>query len=275
MKIQACLVFSLSAILSLTASAQNNSTASSTSSASQDSTDREPLQQPRASGFWDNDDPNLMNLILHPFASKKYVLRHTLPIRDRINELDELTTENSAKIKDIDARSTQGIHLASEKVNLADQHATDASSKAQMAQTAATEASTHVSSVEQKVGGLDQYTGNAQTEIRFRPGQTVLSKSAKDALDQMAEPLKDQRSYIIEVRGFSSGHGQTAIANSQKMADSVERYLVLTHKIPAYRIYVTSMGNAAATGEGTASSHVTGGRVEISVLQNGASTAQK
>ena len=143
MKTQASLVLSLSAILSLTAWAQNTATTSSSSApqASSDN-DREPLQQPRAAGFWDNDDPNLVNLIAHPFASKKYVLRHTVPIRDRVNELDELTTENSSKIKDIDARSTQGIKLASEKANVADQHATDASNKAQMAQTAATEAST-------------------------------------------------------------------------------------------------------------------------------------
>jgi hypothetical protein len=49
------------------------------------------------------------------------------------------------------------------------------------------------------------------------------------------------------------------------MADSVVRYLVLTHNIPVYRIYVMSMGNAAPTGEGKPSS---GARVEVSVLKN-------
>ena len=64
----------------------------------------------------------------------------------------------------------------------------------------------------------------------------------------MAAPLKDQRSYIIEVHGFSSGRGQAAIGASQKMADSVVRYLVLNHQIPVYRIYVVSMGDAPAGG---------------------------
>ena len=72
----------------------------------------------------------------------------------------------------------------------------------------------------------------------------MLSKNAKDALDEMATPLKSQRGYIIEVQGFSSGHGQTAIGNSQKMAESVVRYLVLNHDIPVYRIYLVGMGNA-------------------------------
>ena len=235
--------------------------------ASQSASDREPLQAPTSKDFWDEDDPNLVNLVAHPFASKKYVRRQTQPIRDRINELDELTSENSRMIKDVDARSQKGIQQTLEKTSLADQHATDAGNQAQLAQTAATTASTRVSAAEQMVGNLDQYKGSAQTEIRFRPGQSVLSKNAKDALDQMAGPLKDQRSYIIEVRAFTAGRGQAAVASSQEMADSVVRYLVLTHQIPIHRIYAMSIGSAPMAGEGTATKLVSGGRVEISVLK--------
>jgi outer membrane protein OmpA-like peptidoglycan-associated protein len=233
-----------------------------------DTTGREPLQPATSKDFWDGDDPNLMNLITHPMANKKYVERQVGPIRDRINELDQLTSENSKTIKDVDARSQQGIQLASEKASVADTHATDASNKAQLAQTAATQAATRVSTAEQMVGNLDQYKGTAQTEIRFRPGQSVLSKTAKDALDEMAAPLKDQRSYIIEVRGYAPGRGQAAIASSQKMADSVVRYLVLNHHIPVYRIYVMSMGSAPMAGEGTTAKRISGGRVEINLLKN-------
>src|SRR5207248_4033933 len=66
----------------------------------------------------------------------------------------------------------------------------------------------------------------------------------------------------------------TAIATSQKMADSVVRYLVLNHEIPVYRIYVVGMGNAPAPtsadqqqAQGKAK-HTSGGRVEISLLKN-------
>jgi outer membrane protein OmpA-like peptidoglycan-associated protein len=231
--------------------------------------DREPIPADTHTDFWDGDDPNLVNLVTHPFASKKYVQRQVGPIRDRINELDQLSSENGRAIKDVDARATQGIQMASEKSSLADQHASEAGNKAQLAQTAATQASTRVSTVEQVVGNLDQYKGSGQTEIRFRAGQTALSKAAKDALDAMVAPLKDQRSYIIEVHGFAAGHGQAAIASSQKMADSVVRYLVLTHQIPVYRIYAMSMGNASvASAEGTMAKNTSGGRVEINVLKN-------
>ena len=261
----------LSTAVALPVLAQQTNSTSSDQSTSQsvNSGPREPIPPQTPTDFWDGDNPNLVNLITHPFANKKYVERHVGPIRDRINELDQLTSENGRTIKDVDTRATQGIQLASEKVNLADQHATDANSKAQMAQTSATQASTRVSTVEQMVGNLDQYKGDAQTEIRFRAGQTVLSKSAKDALDEMASKLKGQRSYIIEVRGFAPGHGSAAIASSQKMADSVVRYLVLNHDIPVYRVYVMSLGNVPATGtEGTMAKHSSGGRVEVNVMKN-------
>jgi outer membrane protein OmpA-like peptidoglycan-associated protein len=225
-----------------------------------DSATGKPLQPPAREGFWGH---------LNPFARKKYVQRQTGPIRDRLNELDELSAANGKMIKDVDTRSQQGIQLASARVTEADQHAIDAGNKAQAAQQTATQANTRLSTVEQVVGNLDQYKATNQTEIRFRPGQSVLSKNAKSALDDLATPLNGQRGYIIEVQGFSSGRGQAAIAASQKMADSVVRYLVLNHEIPVYRIYVVGMGNAPVnTDEAKTAKRTSGGRVEISLLKN-------
>jgi outer membrane protein OmpA-like peptidoglycan-associated protein len=230
---------------------------------------KEPLQQTHGD-FWDGDEPGAAALIFHPFASKGYVQRQTAPIRDRVNELEELTSANSGKIRDIDGRAQQGIQLVSKKTDEADQHALDASNKAQMAQQAANAVNVHLTKVEAVVGNVDQYKTGAQTEIRFRPGQSVLNKEAKQALDETAAALKDQHGYIIEVQGFSSGHGQVAIAASRKMADSVVRYFVLNHQIPAYRIFVVGMGNTPATREeGVAAKRTGGSRVEISVLKNG------
>jgi outer membrane protein OmpA-like peptidoglycan-associated protein len=239
---------------------QTQSVAGQPAAVTTDSATGKPLQPPAREGFWGH---------LNPFARKKYVQRQTGPIRDRVNELDELTAANSKMIKDTDARAQQGIQLASAKANEADQHAIDAGNKAQTAQLTATQANTRLSTVEQVVGNIDQYKATNQTEIRFRPGQSVLSKNAKAALDELATPLKDQRGYIIEVQGFSSGRGQAAIAASQKMADSVVRYLVLSHEIPVYRIYVVGMGNAPVNAdEAKTAKRTSGGRVEISLLKN-------
>src|SRR5208337_3761620 len=86
----------------------------------------------------------------------------------------------------------------------------------QAAQQTAQQANTRLNTVEQVVTNIDQYQPTTQTEILFKPGQTVLSEKAKNAIDEMATPLKDQRGYVVEVQGFASGHGQVAIATSQK-----------------------------------------------------------
>ncbi len=118
---------------------------------------------------------------------------------------------------------------------------------------------------------LDQYQSANQVEIRFRPGAAVLSKNAKEALDQLAETMKDQKGYVVEVQGFTPGRGAASIQQSQHLADSVVRYLVITHQIPVYRIYELGLGNAkmqTASDDQTAKpAH--GSRVEVTLLKNG------
>jgi outer membrane protein OmpA-like peptidoglycan-associated protein len=269
MKNRTIFVLLLAVIMALPAIAQQTSTSqtSQTSTAqpaaqpTANATGKTPLQPDTHEGFWGR---------MNPFARKKYVQRQTQPIADRINELDELTASNTKAIKDTDARAQQGIQLASAKANEADQHAIEAGNKAQAAQQTADQAHSRLTNVEKVVTNIDQYQPSTQTEILFKSGQTVLSKNAKSALDEMATPLKSQRGYVVEVQGFSSGHGQVAIANSQKMAESVVRYLVLNHDIPVYRIYLVGMGNAptpATTGDAKPK-RITGGRVEVSLLKN-------
>jgi outer membrane protein OmpA-like peptidoglycan-associated protein len=255
----------LAAVLALPALAQTTDTsttpaAAPTTSSADNATGKAPLAPPSREGFWGR---------VNPFARKNYVKRQTEPIRDRVNELDELTSQNGKNIKDTDARAQAGIKLASDKADAADQHAVDAGNKATAAQQSAQQVTARVQTVETVVGNIDQYKASNQTEILFRPGQTVLSKNAKDALDTMASSVKGQRGYIIEVQGFSSGKAQSAITNSQKMAESVVRYLVLNHEIPVYRIYLVGMGNApVATDDAAKTKRVSGGRVEISLLKN-------
>jgi outer membrane protein OmpA-like peptidoglycan-associated protein len=271
MKNRAVVALFVAFLLSLPALAQqpasstpsDQSQAASSSNSGNSATGKAPLQYESRQGFWGK---------VNPFARKKYVQKQTQPIRDRVNELDELTAANSKMIKDVDGRAQEGIKMASAKATEADQHAVDAGNKASQAQNTATQANTRLTTVEGVVSNIDQYKSTNQTEIRFRPGQSVLSKNAKSALDDIATPLKGQRGYIVEVQGFSSGKGQAAIATSRKMADSVVRYLVENHEIPVYRIYVVGMGNAPAPSataeEGAKPKRMSGGRVEVSLLKN-------
>jgi hypothetical protein len=157
----------LAVVLALPAIAQTNSNTqpapaaassdqTAAPAATMDSATGKPLQPPAREGFWGR---------VNPFARKSYVQRQTQPIRDRLNELDELTASNSKMIKDVDSRAQEGIKLASAKANEADQHAIDAGNKAQMAQQTATQANTRLTTVEQVVGNIDQY--KAAPRLRF------------------------------------------------------------------------------------------------------------
>ena len=230
----------------------------------------QPLQPDYRQGFWGK---------LNPFARKKYVQRQLNPIRNRVNELDDLTAANGKQIKDVDARAQEGIRQASAKASEADQHAIDAGNRAQQANQTAQQANTRLNNVEQVVGSIDQYQPTTETEIRFRPGQTKLSAKAQSALDDMAANLSGQKGYIIEVQGYSPARGQAGIQASQAMADSVVRYLVEKRDVPVYRIFVVGMGDAqsASTQATAAESSSTGSpsakpyrgnRVNVSLLKN-------
>src|ERR1017187_5285286 len=138
--------------------------------ATDNATGKAPLTYESHEGFWGK---------VNPFARKKYVQRQTQPIRDRVNELDELTAANSKMIKDVDSRAQAGIQMASAKANEADEHAVDAGNKATAAQQTATQANNRLTTVEGVVSNIDQYKATNQTEIRFRPGQSILSTDAK------------------------------------------------------------------------------------------------
>src|SRR4051812_3997833 len=262
------LSLSLAAAMAVPAVAQQNQQsttsdqpqAQQTQSSDQTATGKDPLTYQRKEGFWGH---------LNPFARKKYVNRQLDPVRGRVNELDELTAKNAKMIADVDARATEGIRNAMSKANEADTHALDAGNRANQAQQTAQQAHTRIATVEDTVSKIDQYQPITQAEIRFRAGQSALSKNAKDALDQMATSLKNQKGYIVEVQGFSPGNGTTAIENSREMAQMVVRYLVLNYEIPVYRIYTVGMGNAPIQAEGGKMTRQKGGKVEISRLKNG------
>jgi outer membrane protein OmpA-like peptidoglycan-associated protein len=227
----------------------------------------QPLQPETREGFWGH---------LNPFARKKYVQRQMSPIRNRVNELDELTADNTKSIKDVDARAQAGIQQASAKANEADQHAMAANNQAQQANQTAQQASSRLNQVEQVVGNLDQYQPASQTEIRFPAGHTTLGPKAKAALDDMAANLGNQKGYVIEVQGFSPSRGQTGIQSSQAMANAVVRYLVEEHNVPVYRVFVMGMGNAkvqsaaadTSSSNGQRTSRPAPNRVEVSLLKN-------
>ena len=240
-------------------SAPSPASASTSGSASDSSTyaTGKPLPTKSNEGFWGK---------LNPLARKKWVNRQVAPVKDRLNELDQLSAKNAADIKDVDSRAQAGIHQAQTTADSANQQAQAASTQAGQAQQLAQQASAHTDTLNSTVSNLDQYQQITDTELHFRTAQVGLNAKAKEALDQVATQLEGQKGYIVEVQGYAHGRGQAAIQRSQNMADAVVRYLVVDHHVPVYRIYRLAMGNAPR--EETTESSNTGTVVHVTLLHN-------
>jgi outer membrane protein OmpA-like peptidoglycan-associated protein len=203
---------------------------------------------------------------MNPLARKKWVNRQVAPVKDRLNELDQLQAKNANDIKDVDARAQAGIHQAQTTADAANQQALQASTQAGQAQQLAQQANTQTGQLNTTVSNLDQYQQIADTELHFRSTQVGLNDKAKEALDQVATQLQGQKGYIVEVQGYSRAHGQVGIQKSQDMADAVVRYLVVDHHVPVYRIYRLAMGNVPR--EETTDSSKSGTVVHVTLMHN-------
>jgi len=219
-----------------------------------------PLETQSKEGFWGH---------MNPLARKKWVHRQVDPLKDRVNELDELQAKNANDIRDVDSRATAGIGKAMNAASAADAHAADASGRADQANSLAVTANGHVTSLNGTVSNLDQYQTVTEASVRFTPGHTALGPKAKSDLDDLATKLAAEKGYIVEVQGYS----RAGVPQSQALADSVVRYLVTAHQVPIYRIYKSGLGKAtpAETQASADEKPLTNG-VRVTLLHNSLAT---
>src|SRR6201996_9511147 len=105
----------------------------------------QPLPTKSNEGFWGH---------MNPFARKKWVNRQLSPVKDRLNELDQLSAKNANDIKDVDSRAQAGIHQAQSTAEHASQTAQSASSTASQAQSTAQQASEQTGKLNTTVAGI-------------------------------------------------------------------------------------------------------------------------
>jgi outer membrane protein OmpA-like peptidoglycan-associated protein len=226
----------------------DNSSATSTTQTAQTSTTppqnytpAAPYVAPAREGFWGR---------VNPFARKVWVKKQTDPINNRLSELDEVNAKNARDIQDVDSRAQAGINKAQTQADAANQMASAAGTQAQNANGIAQTASGHVDQLNTTVNGLDKYHPVTDVDIAFRGGSPVLSAAAKKQLDDLAAGVTGQDGYILELEAHSPHRGSVGIQSSQRLAESVERYLVTEHQIPVYRMHFVALGNVEVASAG-------------------------
>jgi outer membrane protein OmpA-like peptidoglycan-associated protein len=210
-------------------------------------------------GFWGR---------VNPFARKKWVDKRVDPLKDRLNELDEVNARNSHDIQDVDGRAQAGIRHAQSTADTASQTASAAGDQAQKANGAAEQAAGHVNQLNSTVSGLDQYRAVTEVDLVFHGLQPVLSAAARKQLDDLAAGVTGRQGYIIEVEGHSPEVGAAGIQSSGRLTDAVKRYLVIEHQIPVYRLHSVALGNAQAAGDEAGKPVKAGRSVHIRLMEN-------
>ena len=122
------------------------------------------------------------------------------------------------------------------------------------------------------VGNIDQYTPSTQTEIRFKPGQSVLSKAAKDDTGRNGHPAEEparlhRRSARLLV--WQGSDCDPELAEDGRVRGPLPACSTMTSRSTASTssAWATLRSQATATTD-TKTKRTNGGRVEISLLKN-------
>ena len=204
-------------------------------------------------------------------ATKKYVRNEAAPIINKTNELDDLTAKNTRDIRDVDTRATQGIQGVNDKIASVDQKAIAAGQAADQANQAANQTSTRVDTLTNTVTNLDNYRPVAETSVHFAFNSAVLSKKAKEALDQLAGDIPNTKGYVLQLIGGTDSVGgkQYNYKLSEMRASAVVQYLATQHNVPAYKIYLAGLGkDKEVASNNSAKGRAQNRRVDVQLMTN-------
>ena len=109
---------------------------------------------------------------------------------------------------------------------------------ARAAQETADAAVEGVNATNQRITAMDDYVVQSTATVNFKVGSARLSPEAKTSLDEVATAASTMKGYQIEITGFASAEGGTAMnkALSKRRAQAVIDYLVENHNVPLRRI---------------------------------------
>ena len=204
-------------------------------------------------------------------ATKSYVRNQAAPTIDKVNELDDITAQNTRDIRGVDARAQQGIQQVNTKAAAADQKAMAASQTADQANQTAGQASSRVTSLTNTVVNLDNYRPVVDASVHFGFNQSSLTPKAKQALDELGTEVRSAQHYIVVVDGNtdSVGSADYNYQLSQRRADAVIQYLAAKYNVPAYKIYVIGLGkDKPAAANATAKGRAENRRVDVHLMTN-------
>jgi peptidoglycan-associated lipoprotein len=178
-------------------------------------------------------------------ATKKFVRGQVGEVNDKVEsvsksleETQERTKANEAKIVEVDQRAQAAAQAADSKASAAGQ-------RADTAKTAADAAGTKADAVDKASKRLVYEVVLSEDKGDFKFGKATVPESAIGELDQLVAKLKaEPNGAYIEVEGHTDNVGPKEVNYKLGLerAENVKRYLYEHHQVPLHKINVISYG---------------------------------
>jgi outer membrane protein OmpA-like peptidoglycan-associated protein len=210
-------------------------------------------------------------------ATKKFVRTSVGEVNQKVDSLgrsveetQERTKQNEAKIAEVDQRAQAAAQAASSQAQAAGQAADKAGQAATMAASSATTANTKADALDKASKRLVYEVVLSEDEGEFEFGKKALPDSAKVRLDEMISKLKaDPQAAYFEIEGHTDSIGAPELNEKLGLdrAEVVKRYLYEHHQIPLHKMNAISYGEDKPIAENkTKTGRAQNRRVVIKVL---------
>lgn len=178
-------------------------------------------------------------------ATKKFVRTSVGEVNSKVDtmgksleETQERTRQNEAKIAEVDQRAQQGVTQARAEAD-------KANSAAGAAANAASTANTKADAIDKSLKKLSFEVVLNEGQGNFKFGGKDLPDEAKARLDAMIQQIKsDPKGAYFEIEGHTDNVGDAALNQrlGLERAEAVKRYLYEQHQIPLHKMNVISYG---------------------------------
>jgi outer membrane protein OmpA-like peptidoglycan-associated protein len=178
-------------------------------------------------------------------ATKKFVRGQVGEVNDKVESVSKSLEETQERTKANEAKITEVDQRAQAAAQAADTKATAAGQQASAAATAAESANALATAVDKASKRLVYEVVLSEDQGNFKFGKATLPPEAQAELDQLVEKLKaEPNGAYIEIEGHtdSSGPKELNYELGLERAENVKRYLYEHHQVPLHKINVISYG---------------------------------
>ena len=178
-------------------------------------------------------------------ATKKFVRTNVGEVNDKVDTLSKSVEENQERTKANEARISEVDQRATAGISAADQKAGQAGQRADAAYSAAEAVNTRAEAIEKASRRLVYEVVLSEDKGNFKFGKAVMPDEAKTELDTLVQQLKaEPKGAYIEIEGHtdSAGTPEGNYRLGMERAENVKRYIYEQHQVPLHRINVISYG---------------------------------